>query len=151
MQTTILRLANVIGPGENKRRIVSRAFHCALTGETLTINGITYRDFVDVRDVARAFVLALKQERPFDCSEIGSGVAENIDAVVALCQEISGRPIDWIRGESMEREPFETVAENVNLPGWTAEIPLEQTLKDIWNTIEPPPGWTKESLEGLTW
>jgi nucleoside-diphosphate-sugar epimerase len=93
----VLRVFNPIGPGLHTDNLLGRA--ALLVREALVAgsDGITlgslaaYRDFVDVRDVARAVVAAVFVPSPAEpVINVGSGVAVQVREAVALLAEAAG-------------------------------------------------------------
>jgi UDP-glucose 4-epimerase len=91
-----LRLFNVYGPGQ-QAGIIPRIVACASAGKRLSIqgDGKQTRDFLHVRDAARAFTQALSREQRFGGQpiNIGSGEEISINSLVRLAVEVGGRPI----------------------------------------------------------
>jgi len=94
------------------------------------------RDFTDVRDVVRAYVLVLERGEPGAvynvCSGAGRSVRELLDGLLRL----STAKIEVVVSERRERkdEPdiiFGSARAIQAVCGWTPEIPWEQTLSDV--------------------
>lgn len=96
------------------------------------------RDYTDVRDVVRAYRLALEQGEPGEVYNIGSGRSWRIRDLLDILLGMAAVPI---RVE-IDKERFRPV----DLPdlvcdatkfrartGWAPQIPLEQSLKDLLN------------------
>ena len=97
--TLALRLFNVYGPRQalsNPYTGVMAIFACRLLNGSAPIvyeDGQQLRDFVNVRDVARAFRLALERPEISDCAiNIGSGRAVTIEQVARTLADILERP-----------------------------------------------------------
>ena len=100
------------------------------------------RDFTDVRDVVKAYWLALEKGEPGEVYNIGSGravtIREMLDMLLALTDvKIEVRPVP----ERMRPSDVELLLADVGkfnaLTGWKAEIPLTKTLADTlgyWRT-----------------
>lgn len=93
------------------------------------------RDFTDVRDVVKAYWLALEKGEPGEVYNIGSGravtIREMLDMLLALTDvKIEVRPVP----ERMRPSDVELLLADVSkfnaLTGWKAEIPLTKTLAD---------------------
>ncbi len=104
------------------------------------------RDFVDVRDVVRAFRLVVDRAEPGAAFNVGSGVgrtvAELIDALVGL-STVRLRVVQD-SGRLRRGDPKSLVADPSRLraaTAWQAEIPFERTLADVlddWRRRLPP-------------
>jgi dTDP-L-rhamnose 4-epimerase len=99
IEAVALRLFNVFGPGQalsNPYTGVLANFSSRLTnGQRPMIfeDGAQKRDFVHVRDVARAFRLALEEPQAAgEVINIGSGRAYSVSEVAARLAEVMGRP-----------------------------------------------------------
>lgn len=94
------------------------------------------RDFTDVRDMVRAYRLALTLGEPGQVYNLGSGVAHSISAILQTFLQFSAVPIQ------VETDPQRMRPSDVPLlicdssrfrqrTGWEPNIPLEQSLRDI--------------------
>ncbi len=132
-----------IGPRQNPRFVAAafaRQIACIEAGRQEPVihvgNLSAYRDFTDVRDIVRAYVLAVEHGKAGQVYNIGSGRAVMIqtllDKLLALSKvqvEVQPdpqrmRPIDVPR---MVCDPTRFRA----CTGWTPRFTLEQTLQDI--------------------
>ncbi|MBC7254355.1 MAG: GDP-mannose 4,6-dehydratase [Actinobacteria bacterium] len=93
------------------------------------------RDFTDVRDMVKAYWLALQKGEPGEVYNIGSGravtIREMLDILLSFTDlEIEVRPVP----ERMRPSDVELLVCDCSkfraLTGWKPEIPLEKTLKD---------------------
>ena len=93
------------------------------------------RDFTDVRDVARAYWLALEKGTPGAVYTIGSGAARSIDEMLQIMLSLTQVDITVETDPALFRpgdlpvlqaDPSAIQAQT----GWRAAIPLEQTLED---------------------
>ena len=93
------------------------------------------RDYTDVRDMARAYVMAIEKGRPGDVYNIGSGVATRIGDILKLLLRMSRSTIavevDERRKHLAEAEVYVCDARRFQrLTGWRPQIPLSRTLRD---------------------
>lgn len=94
------------------------------------------RDFTDVRDVVRAYYLALLRCEPGEVYNLGSGRAVSISQVLNTFLAQSRIPLQVVREEARIRSWDTPVSvcdatRFRSTTGWTPEIPLEQTLADV--------------------
>lgn len=102
------------------------------------------RDFTDVRDMVRAYRLAIERGRPGEVYNLGSGQAPSLREVVDQLLPLSRVPItvevDPARTHKVEVATYLCDASRFRrLTGWQAAIPLEQTLRDTleyWRVME---------------
>ncbi len=90
-----LRYGNVYGPRQNphgEAGVVAIFAQRLLDGLTAVINGdgLQTRDYVFVRDVARANLAALRYDGPSCAINIGTGQETSVAALLALIQEAVG-------------------------------------------------------------
>lgn len=93
------------------------------------------RDFTDVRDVVRAYRLALAEGRPGEVYNVGSGRAVALHDVVERLLRMSRTPItvqvDPRRVRAVEAKAAVCDARRIRRrTGWHPLIPLDQTLAD---------------------
>jgi GDP-4-dehydro-6-deoxy-D-mannose reductase len=93
------------------------------------------RDFTDVRDVVRAYQLALAEGRPGEVYNVGSGHAVALREVVQRLLRMSRVPIrvevDSRRVRAVEARASVCDAGRLQRrTGWRPLIPLEETLAD---------------------
>ncbi|MBI3126050.1 MAG: NAD-dependent epimerase/dehydratase family protein [Candidatus Tectomicrobia bacterium] len=137
-----VRLFNVIGPGQRGEHVASAfAKQIALLaagpgeGEVLVGNLDSWRDFVDVRDVADAFGILVERGRRRSVYNICSGRATRIGKVLHLLIASAG-----LNGKVRvrEREPLPELVPyqcgdmgKLRRAGWRPRISLRSTLADL--------------------
>lgn len=94
------------------------------------------RDFLDVRDVVRGYVLTLQKGTPGEVYNIASGkgvkIRELLDKLVALSKVDLKIEQDPERLRPSDVELLVGSVEKFNkATGWKPEIPLDKTLKDL--------------------
>lgn len=96
------------------------------------------RDFTDVRDVVRAYWLALEKGEPGEVYNIASGEAVTIDEMLQTLLSLTHRRIE-IKVDPARLRPSDVEilmgdsSEFRARTGWTPEIPFGQTMKDLLN------------------
>lgn len=94
------------------------------------------RDFTDIRDVVRAYHLALEHCEPGTVYNIGSGIATSLRHVLDLLLTMSRMAIR-VKQDTSRMRPSDVpvlVADTSafrKTTGWAPEIPLEQSLFDL--------------------
>jgi len=94
------------------------------------------RDFTDVRDVVRAYWLALTKGTPGECYNIASGSCVTIEEMLNLLLSMSAVQV------KVEQDPARMRPSDVEIllgdaskfagdTGWKPEIPFEQTMRDL--------------------
>ena len=93
------------------------------------------RDFTDVRDIVRAYLLAAEKGKPGDVYNIGSGTATRLREIVAMLLKMTRTRItlevDPTRKHAVEAEVYVCDARRFQrLTGWRPKIGLERMLRD---------------------
>ena len=93
------------------------------------------RDWSDVRDVARAYWLALEKGEPGDVYNIGSGVARTVRQMLQILLSFTEMPVKILEDPSRLRPSDIDLQADVTkfrqLTGWEPQIPFEETLSDL--------------------
>ena len=144
MQIMLTRSFNHMGPFQDERfvipsfvrRILDIAESGAKSGEIETGDTSIVRDFVDVRDAVRAYYRLLLDGKAGEvyniCGEKGVSLAEVVDQIadiVGVSVTTRVNP-DFVRpgDNQVVIGSAEKIRQDI---GWTAEIPLRQTLMDM--------------------
>lgn len=103
----------------------------------------TRRDYVDVRDLARAIALALTKGRPGMLYHIGSGVSRSgFELVDALVRESGLREVTCRAATPTEPPlvPWQTADSRraAAMLGWVPSIGWGESIRDIWNDARVP-------------
>lgn len=96
------------------------------------------RDFSDIRDIVKAYDLAVRFGEPGEVYNIGSGVSYSIRAILEMLLAMTVLDI------GVEEDPERMRPSDVpelrcdfgkfhRATGWTPEIPIERTLQDLLN------------------
>ena len=133
------RLFNAIGPRETNPHLLPDIFEQVNAGDrTINLGNIEpKRDFVDVRDMARAIVGGLSNlEDKFQVCNIGSGKQYSVKEVVDIISELLGEEIEIVskadRRRKVERPSLLAGNQKISdLAKWRPEYSLKQTLKDL--------------------
>ncbi len=93
------------------------------------------RDFTDVRDMVRAYLLALEKGKSGDVYNLGSGTSHKISEILDILKGMSTTEIKIEQDPSLMRpsddpELLCDPSKFENLTGWKPEIPIEKTLED---------------------
>lgn len=137
-----LRYFNVYGPRMDIHgkytEVLIRWMECIDAGKRPTIfgNGLQTMDFVHVRDVARANVLAAKVDVSDMVFNVGSGVETSLVGLVDLLLQTMGR--DTLRPQFGPERQVNAVSRRLadtdaarRLLGFEASVPLEHGLADL--------------------
>ena len=137
----IARPFNHIGPGQLPNFVVSgmaSRIKAIPNGDALKVGNLeTYRDFTDVRDIARAYRLILEAKAPSPIYVLGSGKCIKIRDIVNSLLEISGKKVTLEIDPSLLRkvDPARFMA-NPTLAlhelNWKPELSIKSTLEEIY-------------------
>ena len=140
----IVRIFNLLGPGQPADLACSAfARQIALAerssqAEIVTGNLEARRDFVDVRDAARAFELIAQKGKPGQIynvsSERGVAIKKCLDEMMSMSMKQLSAKVDADRVQkndiSVQVGSFQKL---YNVTGWRPEISLKQSLYDLLN------------------
>ena len=161
MAVVRVRPFNHIGPRQGDR-FVAPAFarqiaeaEAGLREPVLRVGNLSAtRDFTDVRDVVRAYWLALTDVKPGEVVNIGSGEGHTIEDLLRTMLGFSGT-FFAVENDPARMRPSDvpvSICDNSRLKaatGWRPEVSFEQSLLDILNDWrerlnQPRPGWSAE-------
>lgn len=137
-----VRPFNHTGPGQEKFVIPAFARQIAQiekTGESPVMkvgNLAAKKDFSDVRDVVRAYRLLMEEGVPGEVYNVGSGRSVQIKWMLDTLLSFSDKEIQVEVDQALFRpvdveDIYADHTKLTNETGWSPEIPLEQTLKDV--------------------
>ncbi|MDP3987821.1 MAG: GDP-mannose 4,6-dehydratase [Candidatus Levybacteria bacterium] len=150
LQIVRVRPFNHIGPRQSPHFVVA-SFAKKIAGiesgkgdGVLTVGNLdAKRDFTDVRDIVRAYVLTLQKGKIGDVYNIGSGASYKISDILEKLLSFSSAQIKIQKDQSLLR-PSDTpellcdTTKIRQLTGWEPQIKIDQTLKetlDYWREI----------------
>ncbi len=147
MQVMTARPNNHIGPGQS-HQFVGTAFARQILAiqhnecePVMNVGNLeSRRDFLDVRDVARAYRLLLESGHSGEAYNIASGKLTTIQVLLdELCRLANVQPrieIDNKLFRPADDGPVLDISKITDHTGWRPEIPLEKTLLDIMSDID---------------
>jgi GDP-4-dehydro-6-deoxy-D-mannose reductase len=142
---TVARVFNPIGPGMQPSSAFGEfAGQLMAAGSDplplLVGNLEARRDFVDVRDVARAMVAVCLRGHAGLAYHVGTGQSRPVAEGLELLIRLSGRSVKVCidphraarKGPADSRADIRRI---IGHTGWTPSIPFEQSLTDFWNDL----------------
>lgn len=150
IDTVRVRPYNHIGPGQKEGYVVSdfakqiAEIEAGKKEPILSVGNLAAgRDFTDVRDVVKAYELALLKGESGEVYNIGSGKSQKIANVLEMLLSLSTKKIEVKIDQSKFRaidvpEIICNYGKFHELTGWQPEIPFTRTLQDIldyWRKI----------------
>jgi UDP-glucose 4-epimerase len=143
----IVRLFNVVGPGETNPHLVPAIISQLASGNHQLALGnlFPHRDYIDVSDVAFGF-RALAKHDAFEggplISNLGTGNTHSVGDVVATIGTAAGVTIDIqqdpLRMRAVDRPMLKASTQKLKqITGWTPSISLAESMHRAWtNRVE---------------
>jgi len=148
MKIVMARPFNHIGPGQSERFVVSdfarqvAEIKLGRRKAEISVGDIDVtRDFTDVRDVVRAYLMLLSQGKSGEAYNVCSGKEKSIREILEQLMVLAGVRAS-IKQDSARFRPAEqrriygSCDKLLGASGWQPEIPLEQSLADNLNYWE---------------
>lgn len=153
LEVAVARVFNPIGPGTPPTQAFGEfAAQLRIVGPDplpLVVGNLgNRRDFIDVRDVARALLAVAVHGRPGLAYHVGTGrsrpVADGLNQLIQLSGRSVNLHIDPHRGA--RKGPADSRADITRITdhtGWRPLIPFEQSIHDLWKerTDDPHPSY----------
>jgi len=147
LEVIVVRSFNHIGPGQDERFVLpSIALQLARIKRGLSVpivrvgNVSVERDFLDVRDVARAYSLVAARGVPGTVYNIASGVPRTLLSIIQRLVELSGTgaaiEVDPVRVRSVDIPLLLGDAGRLHALGWRPRWDLDGTLGDLLRGAE---------------
>lgn len=139
----VARLFNLIGPGMDPTQAFGRfARLLAAPGSgpiRLEVGDLdARRDFVDVRDAARAMVLLAARGESGRIYHVGNGRSRRVGEGLQHLIRRSGREVDVIEHRGAGSGPRDSIADPgalIRATGWAPRFAFEQSLDDLWDGV----------------
>lgn len=143
LDIVILRAFNHTGPGQTEHFVVpalARQFASIERGDKTGVievgNLATARDFTDVRDIVKGYILAAEKCVSGEVYNIGSGNVVTVQEILASLQRMVTVKVEIKADEGRVRSSDVPIllADNrkfVDLTGWQTTISFSQTLSDV--------------------
>lgn len=142
LPVVVARPFNHIGPGQAPTFVVAalakRIVDAQRDGATKIEMGNPEprRDLTDVRDVVRAYALLVERGEPGEVYNVATGSDVRIGDLADLLVEVAGGGIEIV-ANAVEARPIDVPVLRGDpsklraATGWTPQVPLEQTLRDV--------------------
>lgn len=141
--TIVTRAFNHIGPGQNQRfaaaSFAARLARIAEGGEPVMRVGNldAQRDFLDVRDVAQAYIALLDRGEPGEIYNVCSGVPVSMAEVLRLLITVAHVPVEIREDPTLLRVGDAPCSYGDNLKlkeiaGWLPKFTLRDSLRDVY-------------------
>jgi len=140
----ILRLANVLGSKDTKvskkKNALQYLIQRIVMDEPIELydNGEFYRDYIDVRDCARAIKMCMESSLPYTIYNIASGKSSKFGDLIEFAVDYSGsKSTVW---DKLDKPEFHTLVQSKNISlsnvrlletGYAPKYTIEDTIRDI--------------------
>jgi GDP-4-dehydro-6-deoxy-D-mannose reductase len=143
----VARPFNHLGPGQRPELVIPSLLRRLAgfrpeKGQAVLMEGFdSVRDFIDVRDVAAAYLAILDLERPpARCFNVCTGEGRTISSVAATVMELLGRPAPVSfrdQPHSGDDNPFLVGSPALlqSLAPWRPRVPLAESLRSMLQTL----------------
>lgn len=140
LPTVSLRYFTVYGPRQRPDMAFHRFFRAVLEDQPLSIygDGRQTRDFTFVSDIVAATRAAAVSGRPGSVYNVGGGERVELNQVLRLIEEISGRPLRIQREEDQKGDMRDTFADTTAAArdlGFRSHVSLAQGLAREWDWL----------------
>ena len=159
MRTVTFRGGCLTGPGHSGAELhgfLAYLMKCAATGRPYSVYGYRgkqVRDNIHSADLVRAFEFAAADPRPGAVYNIGGGRDVNCSMLeaIALCEEITGRALDWSYVEQNRIGDHiwwigDLAAFQSDYPGWKPRYGVREILEEIYDLNRDR--WSEEAITG---
>jgi nucleoside-diphosphate-sugar epimerase len=147
LEVCTVRLFNLCGPGQKRGMLLpdwiaqARAVVRGEAAEFKIKHRRTSRDFVDVRDAAKAVALIALEFKPGEIFNVASGQAVSLMSVSEELQKLCPSPLKIVETEIHSDEEDVLIQcgsfDKINTAyGWHPSINWRQSLKDMWDSHE---------------
>jgi len=135
----ITRPFNYTGPGQDKKFLVSKIVdHYRRNEPVIELGNIDiHRNFSDVRDIARAYLILFESSVKSEIINLSSGEVFSIKDIINMMDKIAGYKIKVKINQNFVRKNDIRILNGSNtklktLTGFTPEYTLETTLRDMY-------------------
>ena len=140
VEAIALRFFNVFGTGQNPNSayaaVIAKFMQLAVANQPIGIDwdGLQSRDFVNVKDVVQANLLAATKGVPGEIYNVASGRTHTLIELADTIEKISGRKLGRFSRPKRPGDVHESSADisKITAIGFKPEVNLEDGLKEMW-------------------
>ncbi len=140
LEAVALRYFNVFGPGQNPNSayaaVIAKFMQLAAENKPLGIDwdGLQSRDFVSVKDVVQANLLAAMKGVPGEIYNVASGRTYTLLELADTIEKVSGRKLTRISRPKRPGDVHESSADiaKITALGYKPSVTLEEGLQEMW-------------------
>ena len=140
LEAVALRYFNVFGTGQNPNSayaaVIAKFMQLAAENKPLGIDwdGLQSRDFVSVKDVVQANLLAATCGVPGEIYNVASGHTYTLLELADTIERISGRKLERVSRPKRPGDVHESSADisKIKALGYSPSVTLEEGLREMW-------------------
>ncbi len=144
LETVALRYFNVFGPGQNPNSayaaVIAKFMQLAAQNQPLGIDwdGLQSRDFVNVKDVVQANLLAATKGVPGEIYNVASGRTYTLLELADTIEKVSGRKLERMSRPKRPGDVHESSADitKIRAIGYAPTVTLEEGLREMWQELQ---------------
>lgn len=137
----IVRAFKHSGPGQSPRFMLpewARQFADPQLSPIQVHTLDSFLDISDVRDVVRAYRLVAERGATGEVYNVGSGVSRRSGDLFAALRDLADPRRAFVETRPGRRQEVIADCQRLHaLTGWTPRIPIEQTIRDVWDEWKP--------------
>jgi nucleoside-diphosphate-sugar epimerase len=141
LKSITLKIFDTYGPGDPRPKLIPKLLENFKASKPLELSeGQQRLDFVHVADIVRAFEVAALRlindkslEGSMDSYALSSGSSLSLRELIAKLENLKGQKfsVNWGARPYRKREVMTPWSRGASLPGWRAEISLDQGLREL--------------------
>jgi GDP-4-dehydro-6-deoxy-D-mannose reductase len=135
LRVIVVRPFPATGPGYQENRVLNKWISALREGQkTVEGDSSIVRDFMDVRDVAGAYLSLLSRGQAGETYNLAAGRAVTFGELFAMLAARLGKDARLVPSTNPRRDARHLVADASKIrthTGWHSTIPLEQTISDL--------------------
>ncbi len=140
LEAVALRYFNVFGTGQNPNSayaaVIAKFMQLAAENKPLGIDwdGLQSRDFVSVKDVVQANILAATKGVPGEIYNVASGRTYTLLELADTIEKVSGRKLERVSRPKRPGDVHESSADisKIRAIGYVPHVTLEEGLREMW-------------------
>ena len=140
LEAVALRYFNVFGTGQNPNSayaaVIAKFMQLAAENKPLGIDwdGLQSRDFVSVKDVVQANLLAAIKGKPGEIYNVASGHTYTLLELADTIEKVSGRKLERVSRPKRPGDVHESSADiaKITALGYKPSVTLEEGLREMW-------------------
>ena len=145
IKPVVARIFNIIGPGQSTSQAFGRYAADLMRADSakplqIMAMGLTQRrDFLDIRDAARALITLAEHLNPARLYHVGRGESHSVGDGLDVLVRVSGKKVDIIDNYGVTSQgPGDSRADIRRIraeTAWAPQISFEQSLNDLWTSL----------------